>query len=582
MSAVAHLRTIAAGVSALTLCSGLVTQMIARTLGYAAALGPPLLDLRSLRLYPPFSFLSWTFAWAPIAPSLFVFALFVLCVCALAAYATAILVAGLQPISFPNRSPWRDLASWRDLSDWGLLRDKGLALGAARRHRLAAHQIVRHPGQHCLFLGATQNTDDALCAALAHWRGPLVVIDGRCAILERLNRSDVLRFAPGHPDTLGFNPLLAVRGDLHAWADARHLASALLDCEDDDTLNAFALLMLDQLLCAPGEHRNLGALRRRLVDRTSLVAELCGRWCELPKTETAPAATWEMVRAARALRTMPDLAIAHYGRIDDACAMFADAGIAAATSRHQIDLGAFLSGEAPKTLAISTAGLTAPYGAPLVQGVLAQLVARCAIANDGPPLLIAIEADAAHQFAMHGAPTLAIAPSMRVVVQTEDIATARTIAADATFNAITAIGPQTSASAEALTKASGQTWTYEQCPVAIPRWRRNLFPTWIKREVERLPAMALQAAAAHQALLLSANRKPALLRVLVGGGAPNFVDPATIENAAHDWTAIPTQPPPPSPEPKATLAPITPAAKLRRALTRAPAPKPSDKQGKIL
>src|SRR5690606_16738158 len=109
-------------------CCGLVTQMLARALGYTAALGPPLLDLGSLRLYAPFSFLSWSVSWAPVAPSMLLLSIGLALVCALAAYALAIVFAKLEPIALTEPSPWRGLASWRELRHYGLLRDEGLAL----------------------------------------------------------------------------------------------------------------------------------------------------------------------------------------------------------------------------------------------------------------------------------------------------------------------------------------------------------------------------------------------------------------------------------------------------------------------
>lgn len=242
MTWLTHLRTIVIALSAFTLCCGLVTQMLARALGYAAALGPPLLDLGSLRLYAPFSLLSWSVSWAPVAPSLLVLSLCLSIVCALASYAVAIVFAKLEPIALAEPSPWRDLASWRELGHYGLLRDEGLALGAVRRHAWAKYRTVRSDARRCVFVGQSQHTDDAVLAALRSWAGSLVLVDARGALAERLSREDVLRFAPGRSDAISINPLLALRTGLQAWNDARQLwfeyAGPLNDDDPDASANA--------------------------------------------------------------------------------------------------------------------------------------------------------------------------------------------------------------------------------------------------------------------------------------------------------------------------------------------------------
>lgn len=211
-----HLRTLVVLFGAFTICCGLVTQMLARALGHAHQLGPAMLDLGSVRIYAPFSYLSWSFAWAPVAPSLLVLSIWLALVCALAAYALAIVVAKLEPIALADPSPWRDLAGWGDMRHCGLLRDEGLALGAVRRHGLARPQIIRSDAAMCVFVGDPRYSDDAVRAALTSWRGTLVLVDARGDLADRLGRADVLRFAPGRSDTLSFNPLLAIRGGAHA------------------------------------------------------------------------------------------------------------------------------------------------------------------------------------------------------------------------------------------------------------------------------------------------------------------------------------------------------------------------------
>lgn len=566
-----HLRTIAVAVGAFTLCCGLVTQMLARALGYAPELGPALIDMGGVRLYTPFSFLGWTLAWAPIAPSLFVLALCLALVCALAAYAAAIVVARLEPIALADSSPWRDLAAWREIGHYGLLRDGGLALGAVRRHALAKHQIVRSDADTCVFLGKPEHTDDAFLAALASWRGTLVLVDARGRRLaERLGRDGVLRFAPGRNDTLCINPLLAIRGGLHAWNDARRLAGALLvngDAAPSAIVDAFALLMLDQLLCAPVEARTLAALRRRLIDPTALVAELCSRWTAQPSAEAAPA-IWEMVRVARAQRSEPDHALADFARIDEALAVFAGAGLAHATGAHHLNLAEFVAAPTPQTLVLSME-IAGAGAAPLIHALLAQLAVHHASASNAPALMVAVEADAAQCLVEQLGAELPIGPNTRALLQTANIAHAERLTGT---GSVVAIGPQNETSARSLSERAGRCVVFGPLPHAIPRrWRSLLFPAWVKQEMERLPAEALRAVAPTEAFLIGRDQRPVRMQVLIGAGASRFT--SVSAPARHDWSAPPLEPSPPLQAPAAGAVVHTGprVMKLRRVLTRAAA-----------
>lgn len=572
-----HLRTIVIALSAFTFCCGLVTQMMARALGYDAALGPPLLDLGSLRLYAPFSFLSWSVAWTSVAPSLLVVSLGLALVCALAAYAVAIVVAKLEPIALAEPSPWRDLASWHEMGHCGLLRDEGLALGAVRRHAWAKYRTVRSEARACAFLGKPEHTDDAVLAALSSWAGSLVLVDARGTLAERIGRDSVLRFAPGRCDATAINPLLALRTGLNAWNDARQLAGALLanTYEVPQTaIDAFALLMLDQLLCAPLEARMLASLRHRLIDRAALVANLCSRWSPEPKADAAPA-FWEMVRVARAQRADPDLALTDFTRIDQALAIFADARLVSSTSTHHLNWAEFVSAPSPQTLVLSMDSI-GPSAAPLVQALLAQLATHHSSACDALPLMLVVEADAARLLVERLGATLPIGPSTKVLIQSTDIAHAEClIDMGPRESPIVAIGPQTEANAQSLSRRAGCCPVYGTIPFEIHRWRRLLLPAWVKQEAKRLPTAALKSASPSEAFLVAPDQKPVRMRILIGGGATRFIAPAAP--ARHDWSEPPLDHAASAPDNPENPAPVAAAtgprsAKLRRVLTRKFAP----------
>jgi hypothetical protein len=574
-----YLRTIMIAAGALTFCCGLVTQMVARALGYDASLGPPLLDLGSAHLYAPFSFLSWSVAWASVAPSLLVLSLGLALVCALAAYAVAIVFAKLEPIALAEPPPWRDLASWREFGHYGLLGDEGLVLGAVRRHAWAKHRTMRSDARACVFLGQSQHTDDAVLAALGSWTGTQVLVDARGSLVEKLGRHGVVRFAPGRGVGISINPLLGVRGGPYAWDDARRLAGALLAntrAVQQTTIDAFSLLMLDQLLCAPLEARALAALRRRLIDPNVLLTELCNRWSGLPKADAAPA-IWEMLRVARAQRAEPDQALADFSRIDQALAILADASLARATSAHHLNWTDFVSSPAPQTLVLSIENMAAS-GAALVQALLAQLAAHHAATGYAPPLVVAIESHAARLLAEHREAALPFGPETKVLLQSADIADAeRLIGTSLSETPIVAIGPQAEASAQRVSRQAGRCLVFEPMPHAIRRWRTLLFPAWVKLEVERLSLAALKSASPSEALLIARDRKPIRMQVLVGGGATRFVAPTAPSR--HDWSAPPANSVQPSETPPtdapSLVRPGPAATQLRRVLARA-TPKPAN------
>lgn len=565
-----HLRTIVIALSAFTFSCGLVTQMLARVLAFAPELGEPLLDLGGLRLYAPYSFLTWSFAWASVAPSLHLVSICLALVCALAAYAVAIVCAKLEPIAFAQSSPWRDLASGRELGHYGLLRDMGLALGAVRRHRRARQSIVRGSAKHVVFLGDPRCTDDAILAALGSWCGHLVLVAARGSLAGKLGRSDVLRFAPGRSDTLSINPLLMLRGGLHAWGDARRLGATLLASDrppDEPAVDAFALLMLDQLLCAQFKARTLATLRHRLLNPAALLGELCARWAVQPADEAIPA-TWEMVRVARGLRTEPDAALKHLTKIDQALAIFTDAGIVQATSLHHLNLAHFVSLPSPQTLVLAMDAMP-PNSASLIYALLAQLAALHIDSGAGE-MLIAVEADVARDLVVQVNAALPASGAARVLIQSRDLAEAeRLIGPDAS---LVAIGPQSEASAERLSKHAGPCTVFAALPLQIPRWRRLLFPTWIEQEQPRLPTAALRTASPAEAFLVAPNQKPVRMHVLIGGDATHFA--SSHQPTRHDWEAPPlaSAPTPTTPPGAAdaapTARPVASAAKLRRVLTR--------------
>jgi hypothetical protein len=210
---------------------------------------------------------------------------------------------------------------------------------------------------------------------------------------------------------------------------------------------------------------------------------------------------------------------------------------------------------------------------------LAQLATHHSGASDAPSLMVAIEADAARVLAEQLGDALRNRPNAKVLIQTTDIADAeRWMAACLGQSPIVAIGPQSDASTQGLSRRAGRCVVFEPMPRAIPRWRDLLFPTWVKQEVERLPETALKSALPSEAFLIAPDQKPARMRVIVGGGATIFMAPTA--SAPHDWSAPPVDgvrlPEASAVDADLLVRPGPAATKLRRVLTRAAA-KPANK-----
>lgn len=590
-----HLRTLLVLIAALALFGGAMTQMIGHLLRYDPRLGGGLFEFAGVRFYAPWAALGWAAQWTLQAPWFALLVLILIASCVLAAYAVATLFAELEPIALFPPPPWRNLANWRDLGDAGLLRDEGLLLGAVRRQALARHDLVRFPSGHCLLLGDPARTDDALTAALSGWRGPLVMIDAR-RLSDRLHRQNVLRVATGRADSAAINPLFAIRGGGHAWSDARTFAQAFLrlDQRRADLIDVFALLMLDQLLTAPPEARNLAALRRRLIDKQATLATLCTRWALNDFPESFPPAVWEMARVARMLLDDLDYVRHALVYIDDALSVFTEPGFAHATSAHHLRFADFVAGGDPQTLVVSLEAADAKAAAPLVLGLLAQLASACADASGAEQrMLVVIDAETVRAFTpdtkreggLKPAPPLRTCDDFDLLIQAGDIGHATGLVRraglhrDAPFDAVVSVGAQSEASAKAVSELGGDFEAYRQKPAYLARWRRLMFPPWQRVSLPRLSVEELRTAAAGEAFLLLRDMRPARIAALTGGAScASFISPGQLAPAPHDWSAPPLTWP-------ATATPVagdqaavsahaaTTGAKLRRALTRSVTPK---------
>lgn len=614
-------RTLLTTTLALLLMLAVATQLVAWVFDQHAALGEAVAVVAGVKLYAPWQVLIWALQWFAHDAWMALLHVGLIGMTLLAAFGLAGLLGAIEPPSFAlHLRLWRPgFERWGRLGQRGLLRGDGLALGAVRRHALAPAQILRVEAGHALLLGAPVHTDDGLIAAIASWRGALVLIEAR-DLSSRLPRQDALRFAPGCANAIAINPLLAVRGGAHAWSDALSLARSFLRTEDGMLVASLAALVLDALAHAPPAARSFSGMRQALADPQRRLAEFCARWADGARFDLGPA-TGELARIARYWRRDGEAALRAMRDIDIRLRLFADGDHALATESHKLRFADLVSGDGPSSLVIQMPPGRERSTAPLVSALLAQLVSACAAATDldhlgrrkQRELLVVIEANAlaalvadpgptelANAAGRKAAPPLFDGPmcgacerGVRVLLQAACASDAGAlIGADAellvadlrdAFGAIAAIGPQTELSAEMASTLAGQVcvwrrWRRQAGPVS--RW---LLPHWERTDAWVVAPEALQRAEAGEALLLLAGLKPIRGRSLVSDRTiAAFVDAASIARAPHDWEAPPL--PSAAVSASATLsppdkenaesnpqAPIT-GSKLRRALARRAAP----------
>lgn len=444
-------------------------------------------------------------------------------------------------------------ASWDQLGDEGLLRGEGCALGAVDHHawslwraRLSkSPSTLYHPCGHRLMLGA--HADDTFLAAASAWPHALIYVDTR-GTSERLDRDDVVRFAPGRIDSVCINPLLMIRRGPHAWRDAYILASGLLGASASGDANAtLAAVILDHLHTAAPEDRTLWGLRRRLLDRETALTALVhavhvkggdGVWRSDP----------EIARLMRFWRSDPATAQLHLATAAQALAGFQDGRLAQATKTLDVRL-ADVASSGPGTIILEAPPGGAARCGPFFAALLGQLVSQLtdAVETDvfgrrkTTRVLLAID-DPAYLGAIPLlAQRAAAAPrcGLELLVRSDGIQRAvalfgETGALDA-YGAIAAIGPVRADIGETLSAHAG-TQSVIRLRQGQGHWRRRLLPEFELAELPRLPVSRLLSALDTDANIIMAKCGLIRGRALT---APMGCLRQSIEARTpppHDWT----------------------------------------------
>lgn len=336
------------------------TQWTAHALGHQTALGGADAAVFGHKVYAPWKFITWWYAFDAYARPIFeTGAIIFLSGVALgvaAAFAFSLWRArDLRLSGAYGTARW---AGARDIRRLGLARGDGVVLGSWGR------QLLRHDGDEHVLVVAPTNTGKSVGVSLPTglvWRHSYIALDLKgenWAVTSGLRRSfgPVFRFAPASADSHRYNPVTQVRRGATEVRDAQVLADMLVDPEGSLRershwqLRAFELLVAAILWTLYAEERKtLGRLGELLADPRRPVTALFEEMLLRPIKDGAPHPV--VASGARQLLDMADAE--RSGVVSTALgylALYRDPGLVRATEASDFSIEDLVAGERPVSL----------------------------------------------------------------------------------------------------------------------------------------------------------------------------------------------------------------------------------------
>jgi type IV secretion system protein VirD4 len=242
----------------------MATQHVAAALHFAPQLGEPWMRTPTLRVYPPWAWITWQDAWARRAPAAFRDAAGISLLALVAGLVIVTATAARRRLTPPSTahgsSRW---ATTPEVRKAGLLRDAGVVLcqtseaayrtivradGATKITLERSGPLVRQDGpEHVLCFAPTRSGKGVglVVPTLLSWTHSVVVYDIKKENWSltagwRRRFSHTWRFEPTAVDSLRFNPLLEIRRGVTEIQDVQNVADILVDVrlpgEEDDGL----------------------------------------------------------------------------------------------------------------------------------------------------------------------------------------------------------------------------------------------------------------------------------------------------------------------------------------------------------
>jgi type IV secretion system protein VirD4 len=268
-------------VLAVTSPASTASQELAAVFHYPREFGAGLMDVGSVRLYPPWAVLTWYGRYARAYPKAFDTAsLWGL----LAAFLPIMVAVGItrrlrrDPPAF-GADAW---ARMDDVKRAKLVDPKGQILGRVLG-RFGGRYLTYTGVEHAIIVGASRSGKGAghVVPTLIAWPQSTFVYDRKGELWHitadhRKTFSHVFYFAPTDPNTVRWNPLFEVRKGVMEIADIQNVVGILVDplgrkagdlnFWDQSATDFFTAVILHVLYSEPDEGKNLAQVRRLLIN----------------------------------------------------------------------------------------------------------------------------------------------------------------------------------------------------------------------------------------------------------------------------------------------------------------------------
>jgi type IV secretion system protein VirD4 len=239
-------RSILLGLLLIIATNIVTTQHIASHFDYQPALGPPLFQIASLRLYAPYQWFPWILRFGSSADPLVRQPLLISTLIAAVGFALSLFVVAALNIH-RNKKLTEDTEDLHGSARWatvhevrnsGLVNQKhGVYIGALHDERTDSLEYLRHAGpEHILAFAPTRSGKGVglVIPTLLAWEESAVIFDikgenwDRTAGYRTAAGHVCFRFAPVEEHGARFNPLAEVRiGTLREVSDAQNIAEML-------------------------------------------------------------------------------------------------------------------------------------------------------------------------------------------------------------------------------------------------------------------------------------------------------------------------------------------------------------------
>jgi type IV secretion system protein VirD4 len=267
----------------LALLAGLcvATQDVAAVFHYPREFGGGLVDVGSVRLYPPWAFASWYLKYERSYPRPFDEAsLWGL----LAAFVPVMIAIG-EARRFRREPPAFGADAWARLGDVKRARliDSTGAISGRVLGRFGGRYLTYAGIEHAIIVGASRSGKGAghVVPTLVAWPQSVFVYDRKGELWHitadhRKKFSHVFFFAPTDPNTVRWNPLFEVRKGVMEIADIQNVVGILVDplgrkagdlnFWDQSATDFFTAVILHVLYAEPDARKNLAHVRRLLIN----------------------------------------------------------------------------------------------------------------------------------------------------------------------------------------------------------------------------------------------------------------------------------------------------------------------------